>query len=324
MVWSYLSPEIGSDPKKGSDPHQTHQIQQPAPFVSVVIPTYNRGQALIETLKQLRQQSYSAFEVLVVDQTSLHPKGVSETIGELVREGAITYLKLKEPSVTRAKNWAISQARGKIILTLDDDLEFGPELVKQHAQWYIKPEVKAVGGKVVEIQKRPRQFFPAAFGQFNYYGEPNTNSNELLAPTEIKVTPGGNFSFQKEVWQAMGGFDENFLGNAVNEDSDFCLRLTKAGYRLWFDPQIEVRHQRCAVGGTRGHGDVLNWFEQMFANNLYFFLKHFPHWRLPLFFMGHLPQEVACIFKYGRLSPRAWLTPTRGYWRGWQTYRCSR
>lgn len=281
------------------------------PAISVVVPSFQRPEALPKTVQKLKAQTVGEqMEVIVAGQQ--YPS-------DFALDSEVTFLNLPKPSVTKAKNAAIRKARGEIILVLDDDLEFGTELVGQHLACYQDLAVVAVGGKVIEPEMTRRTgLFPATFGHFNFFGEPNTDSEGVRSPMAVEVTPGGNLSFRKEWWQKIGGYDENFSGNALNEDNDFCLRLAKAGGEIIFDPQITVRHQRLA-GGTRGFGDVIDWYEQLFANHLYFFLKHFPKWRLPFFFVYRWRQELACL-KYGKFSWRSWWAPTRGYWRGIKMY----
>ncbi len=294
------------------------------PFLSVIIPTYKRGKCLLNTLQNLLVQDYPSFEIIVADQTEHYDSELWCRLVKLQKDVKITYLRLAQPSVTKAKNIAIAKAQGELILILDDDLSFGPDLLASHARRYQQVGVDGVGGRIVEHTVPKKHLFSASFGQFNFVGEPNTDSTGVTQFTKVAVTPGGNLSFSKQVWERIGGFDENFVANALNEDSDFCLRMVRVGYKLWFDPVISVSHQRAPQGGTRAFGDRLNWFEQLFANNLYFFLKHYPFWKLPFFFIYRVRQEIACIFKYGHFSPRAIITPTRGYWLGWRRYKCSR
>lgn len=275
--------------------------------ISVVIPSYQRPEAVKKTVRQLKAQTvWEQVEVIVAGQQ--YPL-------DFALDSGVIFFNLPEASVTKAKNVAIRKAQGEVILVLDDDLEFGPELVDQHLAHYQELTVVAVGGKVIEPETaRKAGLFPAAFGHFNFFGEPNTNSEDVMSPMAVEVTPGGNLSFRKEEWEKIGGYDENFSGNAVNEDNDFCLRLAKTYGKIIFDPLIIVHHQRLE-GGTRGFGDVIDWYEQLFANHLYFFLKHFPKWRLPFFFIYRCHQMLACL-KYGRFARRSWLAPVRGYLRG--------
>lgn len=281
------------------------------PAISVVVPSFQRPEALRNTVRQLNAQAIrEEMEVIVAGQ---------EYPSDFTLDSGVTFFNLPEASVTKAKNTAIRQARGEVILVLDDDLEFEPELVAQHLAHYQNPTIVAVGGKVVEPgMGRNSGLFPAAFGHLNFIGEPNTDFEGVISQTVVEVTPGGNLSFRKAAWKKIDGYDENFYGNSVNEDNDFCLRLVKAGCRIIFDPQISVYHQRLE-GGTRGFGDVVDWYEQLFANHLYFFLKHFPKWRLLFFFIYRCRQELACL-KYGRFTWRSWWAPIKGYWRGLKIY----
>jgi GT2 family glycosyltransferase len=50
-------------------------------------------------------------------------------------------------------------------------------------------------------------------------------------------------SFRREVFTQHGLlFDERFRGSAVREESDFCLRLRRTGYQIWYDPDAYLVH----------------------------------------------------------------------------------
>jgi GT2 family glycosyltransferase len=66
--------------------------------------------------------------------------------------------------------------------------------------------------------------------------------HELRASREIEhvaVLPSGNLILTRSAFEAVGGFDEGF---ATGEDTDLCLRLKKAGYRLVACSAIKVVH----------------------------------------------------------------------------------
>ena len=57
-------------------------------------------------------------------------------------------------------------------------------------------------------------------------------------------------SYRREVFTKYGlSFDERFRGSAVREESDFCLRLRRTGYQIWFDPEASLVHLGEESGG---------------------------------------------------------------------------
>ena len=57
-------------------------------------------------------------------------------------------------------------------------------------------------------------------------------------------------SFRKDIFTKYGiWFDERFRGSAVREESDFCLRLRKTNYTIWYDPEADLVHLGEETGG---------------------------------------------------------------------------
>ncbi|MCG8346488.1 MAG: glycosyltransferase family 2 protein, partial [Chloroflexales bacterium] len=118
-----------------------------APLVSVVVPTYNRGGVLIATLRYLAQQNHPRFEIIVVDQTSAHEPKTTIQLNALIQAGAIRYFHLDQPSLPNARNFGTQQARGELVLFVDDDIIPGPNLIAAHAAAYNAPDIGGVAGR---------------------------------------------------------------------------------------------------------------------------------------------------------------------------------
>ncbi|MFH1896284.1 MAG: glycosyltransferase [bacterium] len=278
--------------------------------ISVIIPTYKRQKYLAQLLGDLSRQTFKDFEVVVVDQgnsTPALPAG---------RRRGVEWINLDKPSIVKAKNLGISRAKGGIILVLDDDLRLPKDLVEKHVGAHKKRGVVAVAGPALEkdvfIIKRGGK----TFGEFSLLGELNTDYRRVENPTLVTAVPGGNLSFKKSHWRAIGGYDEKFAGNCINEDSDFCLRLTRQFGKILFDPALAVTHLR-AEGGSRAFGSAQSakWYEDMFYNHLHFYLKHWPKTLLPLFFMYRMRQVYTCVARYGKFKLNYARAPLKGYQR---------
>ena len=91
------------------------------PFISVIIPTYNRGEYLVNTIKDLMYQSYQNFEILVVEQS----KTIDENLIKMCDSNKLTIRLLSQelPNLPKARNYGVKNATGEIILFVDDDIE---------------------------------------------------------------------------------------------------------------------------------------------------------------------------------------------------------
>jgi N-acetylglucosaminyl-diphospho-decaprenol L-rhamnosyltransferase len=59
-------------------------------------------------------------------------------------------------------------------------------------------------------------------------------------PQPIDWVPGASMMIRREVFDALGGFDENYF--LYFEETDFCFRARKAGFATWYVPESRVMH----------------------------------------------------------------------------------
>lgn len=284
--------------------------------ISVLIPTLNRPDAVERLVRQFLEQEYPDFEILVADQSD-EPNTALESLAQTDRR--VRYLRLTERGTCRARNAAIAQATGDILFFVDDDSELvDRHMLAIHAENYADPTIAGLGGRVIDRNERLNK---ESHGRVCWVDEsgrvfPNATG---LARIGINAPRGGHMSFRTEVVRAVNGFDERFSGNAMREETDFSLRVVEAGYRILFEPRATVVHLGLHTGGSRQR-DRRQWYEDFFANELYFFLKHFSRQYLPRFYARKLRAILSCMFVYGRGRP-AWLrTPWRGFALGRQRY----
>jgi hypothetical protein len=71
-----------------------------------------------------------------------------------------------------------------------------------------------------------------------------------IKPQQVLTARGCNMSFRRETFTKYGlRFDERFRGSAVREESDFCLRFRRTGYKIWYDPEADLIHLGEETGG---------------------------------------------------------------------------
>ncbi len=244
-----------------------------ASCVSVVIPTYRRGNILMSTLNLLLQSGPHPGEILVVDQTESHPPDVEQALRRLEAEAGIRFIRFSPPSIPHAMNVGLREATGEVVLYLDDDVEPAPNLVAAHAARHGGGHA-AVCGQVLQPGEAPEPkgiSAPRGSGlsadlDFHFCG---TGEAELASVISCNV------SVNRAAALAIGGFDEQFIGSAYRYETDFARRLVAAGQRILFAPEASVRHLRLATGGTRSLGDHLNRPSPLHSvGDYYFALRH--------------------------------------------------
>lgn len=291
--------------------------------VSVIIPTYNRSAFLKRTLEQVLRQAYPSFEVIVVDQTDRHPPEIAKFLASI--RARIRYVRTETACGTRAKNLGMNVAHGEVILCLDDDVDLPCDFISTHMRNYASAGVCAVAGRIISSRSRGRPE-PKRCGEVTWYGHVISN---FYATRRRSVTHGGggNLSFLRKQALRCGGFDEQFAGSQLREETDFCLRYLEFGDgRMVFEPEAVVFHHAAPVGGCRVSDQAAD--PLTYANEFYFWLKHcdvrlVPYFVLNLFVRFFILRGRFGAAGYWRTMPRKLLALVQGIRMGMGLYRKS-
>ena len=211
--------------------------------ISVVIPTYRRERLLIETIRYLITLRPSPVEVLIVDQTSCHERDTERALTEFHERGIIRWLKLSHPSITAAMNLGLNEARGNVVLFLDDDIKPDPNLIRGHVEAHESNHM-IVAGQVLQPGEQPSESSSGS-GHFRFSSR---------TPCFVSEFMGGNFSISRDFAISLGGFDENFVRVAYRFEAEFAQRALASGARIYFQPSARINHLKATDGGTRSFG----------------------------------------------------------------------
>lgn len=286
------------------------------PSLTVAVPTFGRDQVLVDTLAQVIEASVGqSVEILVVDQTPKHEEATARALSGWVMGGLIRIVALHPPSLTAARNLALREAKGDVVLFLDDDVRVPAALFHEHARHYVDPSVAAVTGEVyncLDWRSIPPLDDPAA-GTRRHTG--------VDVEMDARNTSGGNHSVRRAVALRAGGYDPAFVGAALAEDLDFSQRLLMAGYRIRYNPAAWIIHLGYPRGGCSITGSR-QWPEWSHSGSLltYAFRHGVRQRNLGLYLWlalrhGPLRREVV---RHPARWPSAWWGFARGLLYGWR------
>jgi GT2 family glycosyltransferase len=245
----------------------------PAPFISVVLPTLMRRAELLErSVAALSAMRYPAFEVIVVDNrpdatpdADRRPDPLSE---RLRAYPGVTVVAERRPGISAARNRGLCHARGEIVAFTDDDalVDVGWLAAIGH-RFAVEPRTDAVTGLVLpaELDTPAQVWFERSGGKldqryalvhyrvaaragwsarrFAVAAEPS--GSDLIPIYRAKFGMGVNMAFRTARLRAAGGFDEA-LGTGTasrgGEDIAALTALLYAGGGVTFDPAVVVRH----------------------------------------------------------------------------------
>lgn len=214
--------------------------------LSVAIATYRREGVLLDTLVHLLALDVPPAEILVIDQTEHHAPETVARLQALREDGHIRWLRQSAPSIPKAMNLGLLEARQPIVLFLDDDIRPEPGLIAAHGAAHQQFGDILVAGRVIQ----PWEEETAA-------GTTSRSKFAGLQPGWISEFMGGNFSVRRDTALRLGGFDENFVRVAYHFEAEFAHRFVGHGGRIYFEPAACIHHLKAEGGGTRSYGDHL-------------------------------------------------------------------
>lgn len=236
------------DPRlKGTERDSLRLISNRTPSikVTVAIPTYNRAEYLRQTLSGLSRQQFPSwtFEILVIDNNS-----TDDTLG-VVEEFASDcpaprYIHEPLQGLDHARNRAVAEARGDIIVFGDDDILVQPDWLARICMPLLADtdqRIGAVGGEVIPV-------FPDGLPEWIGEWHAPLRFRSDPGPIEAKNCPmGANLAFPRWVFAELGTFHtalDRTAGNYFSGgDSDMIRRIRAAGMEVWFAPDAAVKHQ---------------------------------------------------------------------------------
>jgi GT2 family glycosyltransferase len=246
--------------------------------VTLVVPTLNRGEYLVDTLHDLLAQDYRPLEILVVDQSSDDAPELSELVSR--KTETLAYHKVRFRGLPMARNFGWQQARYDTLVFVDDDIRCGPTLVSEHVRGLSLPNVGMVAGGIDE--GNPPQSDGELPGRFNSWTATAVRSFGTNQECFVQHVAGCNFSARRSVLQAAGGFDEALaVGAALYEETELCLRVQKCGFDIYFNGNARLQHLVAGNGGCRVP-DPAKYMESLAHNRVILIERHVRWFQAPV------------------------------------------
>ena len=207
-----------------------------APRVSVVIPTWNRRATLQEAIESVLAQTYTDYEIVVVDDGSTD--GTGEWVQGRYREGPIVYLHQENRGVAAARNAGIRAARGELVAFQDSDDLWLPRKLERQIPLFDRNA--SVGLVFCESEKVDRQ------GRVLESRKPSGAYRGRIVPALIRhnMMPTPTVVVRKRTALETGPMYEDL---SFGEDWNYWLRIA-ARCDVDFVPEVLV-HFRETPGG---------------------------------------------------------------------------
>lgn len=254
------------------------------PSVSIVIVNWKTPRLLASCLDSIQRDLESKdFEIWVVDNAS-----ADESVAMLQERYPYVQLVVNSENVgfSRGCNQVLPKTNGKYVLLLNPDAVVMGNAISCLAKFMDEhDECGAVGPKVLNpdgsLQLACRRAFPspaASFFRLTYlsrlfprnpyfarYNLTYENPDQLL---EVDALSGSCMMVRRKAMELVGGLDEDIF--MFGEDIDWCWRIKRAGWKVFYLPSAEVYHYHGAASRLRPIGATINLHKGMEV----FYRKH--------------------------------------------------
>ena len=261
--------------------------------VSIVLPTYNRAHCIERTIDSILGQTFTDWELIICDDGSTDN---TQLIAEryCLRDTRVKYHRNPQNmGLPRNRNTGVSLSRGRLIYFIEDDVVLEPDCLEMLVTTC--EELKAAGNKVGAVG--PRNLEPKKQGRLLILERQvgNRVRGKMKSPSlidrwtgllyqnygwdcgEVKETmlvPSWSL-FDRAALMEVGGYEGKVYNrfNYSHEETDFFVRLRKAGYKLYFQPKAVAHHNHEARGGTRTSG--VKYFYYYLGAHLVFLARNY-------------------------------------------------
>lgn len=203
---------------------------------SLIIPVYNRPEEVDELLESLTHQTFSDFEVIVVEDGSTRP--CEDVVAKYAAMLTVYYYKKSNSGPGQTRNYGAERASGDYLIVLDSDCILPPGYLQAVDEELWREPADAFGGpdhahdSFSNMQKAINYAMTSFFTTGGIRG--GKKKLDKFYPRSF------NMGIRREVYAALGGFSKMRFG----EDIDFSIRIFKGGYRCRLFPEAWVWHKR--------------------------------------------------------------------------------
>ena len=185
-------------------------------LVSIIIPVYNREKTILKAINSVIYQTYSNWELIIVDDCSTDKTAI---IISKIDDSRIFFHQLKVNSgAGAARNFGIKKSKGNFISFLDSDDTFEPDFLK------ISYEALSNSAKDTGFIWTGSNIFHGGNIYKQIWQPKRMKTPHLTFLTELKIGTGAGVTIKREVFEKCGYFDERL---PAAEDTEFFFRISQ-------------------------------------------------------------------------------------------------
>ncbi|MGK6353262.1 glycosyltransferase [Parapedobacter sp. DT-150] len=205
-------------------------------FFSIIIPLYNRPQEIDELLESLTHQTYTAFEVLVIEDGSTRD---ARAVVERYRDRLDVHYYFK-PNEGQGftRNFGFERASGNYFVIFDSDCLIPPDYLTRVSRFLETTPLAAYGGPDAAHESFSPTQKAISYAMTSPFTTGGIRGNKQHIGT---FHPRSfNMGVSRTAWEQVGGFKLTRLG----EDIEYSIRIQAAGFAIGLIPEAVVYHKR--------------------------------------------------------------------------------
>jgi len=233
-----------------------HAVPDPAPLVTVIVPTRNRLTYLRKCVEGVGRTAYPNVELMVVDNGSDEPETL-EYLNSIAKNGT-SVLRIPGPfNFSALNNAAVRHARGEFLCFLNNDVEVvDPDWLALLVRQAMRAHVGAAGGRLLYPDGTVQHAGVvtgvgggAAHAHRNLRDSDDGYFLRDRLPQHVSAVTAACLVVSKRKFVAVGGFDEIDFRVAFN-DVDLCLKLNARGWQSFYEPRAVLIHHESKSRGS--------------------------------------------------------------------------
>ena len=218
-------------------------------MITLIICTYNREKYIGPLLDSIAKNDYPTtdYEIVLVDNNCTdNTHGVCEQFATTHPEIAFRYVTEPEQGLSAARNKGIKEAKGDIVIYVDDDALVDADYIRIYAEHFAaSPETMAAGGPIEPLYEteEPKWMSPytkALLTAWMNYGD------KVREYPNGRYPGGGNAAYRKEVFNKVGLFNTELgrKGSALlaSEEKDIFDKMHALGMQVRYLPTPVLHH----------------------------------------------------------------------------------
>lgn len=218
-------------------------------MLTVIICTYNRAKYIGPLLESVAKNDLakSEYEIVLVDNNCTdNTREICEAFAKAHKDVNFRYVTEPEQGLSAARNKGIKEAKGEVIVYIDDDALVDTWYLRTYAEWFaMHPETMACGGPIEPLYEteEPSWMTPytkALLTAWMNYGD------KVREYPKGRYPGGGNAAYRKEVFDKVGLFNTalgrkggNLMGS---EEKDIFDKMQALGMQVLYLPTPVLHH----------------------------------------------------------------------------------